>query len=94
MPKVPAAKKLLILGAGVGGLSVIKEIAGFGSAAAILDKIDITIVDEDFSHFLGFTLPWVMRGWRAPDSVRAEPGQPGHRPSQCDRPAAATGHPR
>ena len=73
MPKVPAAKKLLILGAGVGGLSVIKEIAGFGSAAAILDKIDITIVDEDFSHFLGFTLPWVMRGWRAPDSVPIRP---------------------
>ncbi|CAJ1503002.1 NAD(P)/FAD-dependent oxidoreductase [[Mycobacterium] holstebronense] len=73
MPQAPAAKKLLILGAGVGGLSVIKEIAAYDSAAAILDEIDITIVDEDFSHFLGFTLPWVMRGWRAADSVPIRP---------------------
>lgn len=63
-------KKLLILGAGIGGLSVIKELAESGVA---LDDLDITIIDNDFSHFLGFTLPWVMRGWRAPDSVPIEP---------------------
>lgn len=63
-------KKLVILGAGVGGLSVIKELAESGVA---LDDLDITIVDEDFSHFLGFTLPWVMRGWRDQDSVPIRP---------------------
>jgi sulfide:quinone oxidoreductase len=63
-------KKLLILGAGIGGLSVIKELAESGVA---LNDLDITIVDKEFSHFLGFTLPWVMRGWRAPDSVPIAP---------------------
>lgn len=63
-------KKLVILGAGIGGLSVIHEIA---HAAANVDGIDITVVDDDFSHFLGFTLPWVMRGWRDRDSVAIRP---------------------
>jgi sulfide:quinone oxidoreductase len=63
-------KKLVILGAGIGGLSVIHELA---EADANLDGIDITVVDEDFSHFLGFTLPWVMRGWRDRDSVAILP---------------------
>ncbi|MGB8403760.1 MAG: FAD/NAD(P)-binding oxidoreductase [Mycobacterium sp.] len=62
--------KLVILGAGIGGLSVVKELAESGVA---LDDLDITIVDKDFSHFLGFTLPWVMRGWREPGSVPIEP---------------------
>lgn len=60
------AKKLVILGAGIGGLSVIRELTESGVS---LDDLDITVVDKDFSHFLGFTLPWVMRGWRDPDSV-------------------------
>lgn len=63
-------KKLVILGAGVGGLSSIRELAETGVP---LDDVDITIVDEDFSHFLGFTLPWVMRGWRDQDSVPIRP---------------------
>ena len=63
-------KKLVILGAGIGGLSVIKELTESGVA---LDDLDITIVDEDFSHSLGFTLPWVMRGWRDEDSVPIRP---------------------
>ena len=62
--------KLVILGAGIGGLSVIKELAESGVA---LDDLDLTIVDEDFSHFLGFTLPWVLRGWREEGSVPIEP---------------------
>ncbi len=37
--------------------------------AVALDDLDITVIDEDFSHFLDFTLPWVMRGWRNHDSV-------------------------
>lgn len=62
--------KLVILGAGIGGLSVVKELAESGVA---LDDLDITVVDKDFSHFLGFTLPWVMRGWREPASAPIEP---------------------
>ena len=64
------SKRLLILGAGVGGLSVIEGLADSGVS---LDGVDITVVDEDFSHFLGFTLPWVMRGWRDRDSVPIRP---------------------
>ncbi len=63
-------KKIVILGAGIGGLSVINEIRKSGVS---LDDVDITVVDEDFSHFLGFTLPWVMRGWRDATSVPIRP---------------------
>lgn len=62
--------KLLILGAGIGGLSVVRELA---DAGVCFDDLDTTIVDEDFSHFFGFTLPWVMRGWRDRDSVSISP---------------------
>lgn len=62
--------KLVIIGAGIGGLSVINEIRQAGLPDA---GLDITIIDEDFSHFLGFTLPWVMRGWRDEDSVPIRP---------------------
>src|SRR5882672_6139432 len=62
--------RLVILGAGIGGLSVIKELRESGVA---LNDLDITIVDDDLSHFLGFTLPWVMRGWRDYDSVPIHP---------------------
>jgi sulfide:quinone oxidoreductase len=68
MMKTP--KRLLILGAGIGGLSVVKELAESGVP---LDDLAITIVDNDFSHILGFTLPWVMRGWRDEDSVAIRP---------------------
>ena len=59
-------KNLVILGAGIGGLSVVNELSTSG---VNLDGVDITVIDTDFSHFLGFTLPWVMRGWRDRDSV-------------------------
>jgi sulfide:quinone oxidoreductase len=45
---------------------VIKELRESGVP---LDDLDITIVDDDFSHFLGFTLPWVIRGWHDHDTV-------------------------
>jgi hypothetical protein len=42
-----------------------------------LDDLDITIVDDDFSHVSGCTLPWAMRGWRdhppGPAFLRAAP---------------------
>lgn len=59
-------QRLVILGAGIGGLSVLKELS---DSDVPMSELDVTIVDEDFSHFLGFTLPWVMRGWRDEDSV-------------------------
>jgi sulfide:quinone oxidoreductase len=62
--------KLVILGAGIGGLSVLKELANSG---VYHDDLDITIVDENFTHFMGFTLPWVMRGWRDRDTVPIRP---------------------
>ena len=64
------SKRLVILGAGIGGLSMIKELRESG---APLDDLDITIVDDDLSHFMGFTLPWVMRGWRDHVSVPIHP---------------------
>ena len=63
-------KQLVILGAGIGGLSVLKELTDTGAST---DDVDVTIVDADFSHFLGFTLPWVMRGWRQEDSIPIRP---------------------
>lgn len=65
-----STKQLVILGAGIGGLSVLTELANTGVS---MTDVDVTIVDEDFSHFLGFTLPWVMRGWRDQDSIPIRP---------------------
>ena len=45
-------EQLVILGAGIGGLSALKELAESGVSLA---DVAITIVDDDFSHFLGFT---------------------------------------
>jgi len=67
---VNANKQLVILGAGIGGLSVLKDLSESGVS---MTDVDITIVDNDFSHFLGFTLPWVMRGWRDEGSVPIRP---------------------
>ena len=91
-------KRLVILGAGIGGLSVIKELRESGVP---LNDLDITIVDEDLSHFLGFTLPWVMRGWRRPRQ-RSHPPQHrsivgnhhGRRVSPRHRPRNENRHPR
>src|ERR1700747_826160 len=63
-------KKLVIVGAGIGGLSVINEIS---ESAVLVEDLDITVIDEDFSYFVGFTLPWVMRGWRDDASVPIRP---------------------
>jgi len=91
-------KKLVILGAGIGGLSVIKELRESGVP---LNDLDIIIVDDDLSHFLGFTLPWVMRGWRDHDSVPIHPNTEalsgitnGRRVSPRHRPRNENRHPR
>jgi sulfide:quinone oxidoreductase len=65
-------KRIVILGAGIGGLSVVKELR---ESQAPLDDLDVVLVDQDFEHYLGFTLPWVMRGWRDEQSVPIRPTQ-------------------
>ncbi|ADG76759.1 FAD-dependent pyridine nucleotide-disulfide oxidoreductase OS=Tsukamurella paurometabola (strain ATCC 8368 / DSM / CCUG 35730 / CIP 100753 / JCM 10117 /KCTC 9821 / NBRC 16120 / NCIMB 702349 / NCTC 13040) OX=521096 GN=Tpau_0105 PE=4 SV=1 [Tsukamurella paurometabola] len=65
-------KRIVIAGAGIGGLSVIKELRESGVA---LDGVEITLIDENFEHYLGFTLPWVMRGWRTADSIPIRPSE-------------------
>lgn len=64
------AANVVILGAGIGGLSVVNELRNSGVA---LDDINLTMVAESFDHYLGFTLPWVMRGWRAEGGVPIQP---------------------
>ena len=63
-------KKLVVLGAGIGGLSLIKELREPGMP---LNDLDTTIIDNDISHFPGFRLPWLMRGWRDHDPVSIHP---------------------
>jgi len=66
-------KRLVILGAGIGGLSVIQELKQRGSLAS--GNLEVTIIDKSFVHFIGFTLPWLVRGWRTPDQVPIVPGK-------------------
>src|SRR5262249_28440641 len=65
-------KKLVVLGAGIGGLSVIHEL----KQRRCLDsgELEVTLIDKDFTHFIGFTLPWIMRGWRTPRQASITPG--------------------
>ncbi|ADG96780.1 FAD-dependent pyridine nucleotide-disulfide oxidoreductase [Segniliparus rotundus DSM 44985] len=65
-------KRIVVLGAGIGGLSVVKELR---ESRAPLDDVDVVLVDQNFEHYLGFTLPWVMRGWRDEQSVPIRPTQ-------------------
>ncbi|GAA1094789.1 FAD/NAD(P)-binding oxidoreductase [Tsukamurella strandjordii] len=69
-----STKRIVIAGAGIGGLSVIKELRESGVA---LDDAEITLINENFEHYLGFTLPWVMRGWRTADSIPIRPSEAG-----------------
>ena len=46
------SKRLVILGAGIGGLSMIKELRESG---APLDDLDITIVDDDGGFRMSFS---------------------------------------
>jgi sulfide:quinone oxidoreductase len=66
-------KKLVVLGAGIGGLSVIDEL----KQRRCLDggELEVTLIDKDFTHFIGFTLPWIMRGWRTPQQASIAPSR-------------------
>lgn len=66
-------RKLVVLGAGIGGLSVIHEL----KQRRCLDngELDVTLIDKDFTHFIGFTLPWIMRGWRTAQQASIAPSR-------------------
>jgi sulfide:quinone oxidoreductase len=53
------AKKLVVLGAGIAGLRVIMEVTESGVSLEISTSPSSMTT---FHTFLGFTLPWVMRG--------------------------------
>ena len=62
------AKTVVVLGAGVGGLSTAATLRG------LLPEDDkIVLVDRDFDGELGLSLLWVLRGWRSPDQVKVKP---------------------
>jgi sulfide:quinone oxidoreductase len=59
------SKTVVVLGAGVGGLTAAAELR------KVLPAQDrIVLVDRCFTGSLGLSLLWVMRGWRTPDQVR------------------------
>jgi sulfide:quinone oxidoreductase len=62
------SKTVVVLGAGVAGLSVADELR------RLLPEQDrIKLVDRSFDGTLGLSLLWVLRGWRTPDEVRVRP---------------------
>ncbi|MCB1555245.1 MAG: NAD(P)/FAD-dependent oxidoreductase [Xanthomonadales bacterium] len=64
-------KRILVLGAGIGGMSVAYELR----AAVGADRASITVIGEG-EHF-SFTPsnPWVAVGWRKPADIRIEAGK-------------------
>jgi sulfide:quinone oxidoreductase len=61
-------KTAVVLGAGVGGLSVATELRDLLS-----DSDRVVLVDRTFRGVLGLSLLWVMRGWRGLDDVQVAP---------------------
>ncbi len=59
------SKAVLILGAGVGGLTTADTLRQL-----LPPEIRIVLVDKGFDGTLGLSLLWVLRGWRQPDEVR------------------------
>lgn len=61
-------KTVVVLGAGVGGLTAAAELR------KVLPTQDrIVLVDRSFTGGLGLSLLWVMRGWRTAEQVRVKP---------------------
>ncbi|ORB58891.1 dehydrogenase [Mycobacteroides saopaulense] len=63
-------KTIVVIGAGIGGLSVIEklralDVQGLGHR--------VVVIDEANSHTQGLSLPWIMRGWRTPENVAVTP---------------------
>ncbi|WP_440072828.1 NAD(P)/FAD-dependent oxidoreductase [Streptosporangium sp. OZ121] len=62
------SKTVVVLGAGVGGLSVASRLR-----EQLPEKDRILLLDRSFDATLGLSLLWVMRGWRTPENVRVRP---------------------
>ncbi|WP_433611967.1 NAD(P)/FAD-dependent oxidoreductase [Prescottella agglutinans] len=62
------SKTVVVLGAGVGGLTAATELR------KVLPAEDrIVLIDRSFTGSLGLSLLWVLRGWRTPAQVTACP---------------------
>ncbi|GGM74318.1 dehydrogenase/reductase [Longimycelium tulufanense] len=62
------ARTIVVLGAGIGGLSVARELQNH------VDPADhITLVDRNDTHTQGLSLLWLLRGWRQPDDITVAP---------------------
>lgn len=62
------SKTVVVLGAGVGGLTAATEL---GKVLPAQDRI--VLVDRSFIGSLGLSLLWVLRGWRTSEQVTVEP---------------------
>src|SRR5688572_24830779 len=62
------SKTVVVLGAGVGGLTVASRLR-----ERLPDKDRILLIDRSFDGTLGLSLLWIMRGWRTPEDVRVRP---------------------
>jgi sulfide:quinone oxidoreductase len=62
------SKTVVVLGAGVGGLTVASRLR-----EQLPERDRILLVDRSFDGTLGLSLLWVMRGWRVPEDVRVRP---------------------
>ncbi len=62
------SKTVVVLGAGVGGLTAAAELRGVLPAS---DRI--VLVDHSFTSSLGLSRLWVLRGWRSPEQVTVGP---------------------
>lgn len=65
-PTVP--KTVVVLGAGVGGLTTATRLREL-----LPEQDQVVLVDRSFNGVLGLSLLWVMRGWRDPEQVRVRP---------------------
>jgi sulfide:quinone oxidoreductase len=59
------AKKIVVLGAGFGGLELVTRLSD-----ALGDEVDITLIDKNGSFVFGFSKLDVMFGHKPPDAVR------------------------
>lgn len=57
-------KRVVVLGGGVGGLTVAKELR-----RRLKGKHGITVVDKSPVHYFAPSLPWLIMGWRKPEQI-------------------------
>ncbi|MGV9632905.1 FAD-dependent oxidoreductase [Nocardia rhamnosiphila] len=62
-------KTVVVLGAGVGGLTAAAELR-----TVLAGEDRVVLIDRAFTGSLGLSSLWVLRGWRTPEPVRVAPG--------------------